>query len=182
MTDQQAENASWSQDAAMITRAHPQGGGIAWSQADDAMKQQWEDAGRDAMNPTPTNPSTKCSTAANERSPMSHSLESVAVSYRTLRNPQVAKRPPRTRGGGPTATTVTTATITSAPHARGWSDASRGHEGVDRVRPARAGVVRGGVDGDRRRAGPPRTRGGGPLAVLSPVLPHVSAPHARGWS
>jgi hypothetical protein len=53
MTDQQAASASWSQDAAMATGAHTQGGDMTWGQAGDAMKQQWEAVGKDAMNTAP---------------------------------------------------------------------------------------------------------------------------------
>jgi hypothetical protein len=53
MTDQQAAAASWSQDAAVITGAQTPGGDMTWSQAEDAMKQQWQGVGADAMNTAP---------------------------------------------------------------------------------------------------------------------------------
>jgi hypothetical protein len=53
MTDQQAAAASWSQDAAMVTGAHTEGGDMTWSQAGDAMKQQWQAVGTDVMNTAP---------------------------------------------------------------------------------------------------------------------------------
>jgi hypothetical protein len=53
MSDQQAAGASWSQDAAMVTGAHTQGGDMSWGQAGGAMKQQWEAVGKDALNTAP---------------------------------------------------------------------------------------------------------------------------------
>jgi hypothetical protein len=53
MTDRQAAAASWSQDAAMVTGAHTQGGDMTWSQAGDAMQQQWQGVGTDVMNTAP---------------------------------------------------------------------------------------------------------------------------------
>jgi hypothetical protein len=53
MTDQQAAAASWSEDAAMVTGAHTQGGDMTWSQAADAVKQQWQGVGTDVMNTAP---------------------------------------------------------------------------------------------------------------------------------
>jgi hypothetical protein len=53
MTDEQAANASWSQAAAGATGAHTPGGDMSWSQAGDAMGQQWQGVGRDAMNTAP---------------------------------------------------------------------------------------------------------------------------------
>jgi hypothetical protein len=50
MTDQQAASASWSQDAAMVTGAHTQGGDMTSQQAVQDMKQQWEGVGQTAMN------------------------------------------------------------------------------------------------------------------------------------
>lgn len=53
MTDQQAAAASWSQDAALATGAHTQGGDMTWGQAGDAVKQQWQAVGADALNTAP---------------------------------------------------------------------------------------------------------------------------------
>lgn len=50
MTSQQAESASWSQDAAMVTGAHTPEGDMTPGQGVDAVKKQWETVGQEAMN------------------------------------------------------------------------------------------------------------------------------------
>jgi hypothetical protein len=50
MTDAQAAQASWSQDAAGITGAHTQGGNMTWAQAGSAAAQQWKAVGRAAAD------------------------------------------------------------------------------------------------------------------------------------
>jgi hypothetical protein len=47
LTDQQAANASWSQDAAMITGARTPDGNMTWAQAGQEIMQQWEAEGKD---------------------------------------------------------------------------------------------------------------------------------------
>jgi hypothetical protein len=53
MSDQQAADASWSQDAAMITGAQTPGGAMTWGQAGQAMGQQWKAVGTDALRNAP---------------------------------------------------------------------------------------------------------------------------------
>lgn len=50
MTDQQAAQASWSQDAAQVTGAQTPGGSTTWSQADSEAAQQWKAVGRTAAD------------------------------------------------------------------------------------------------------------------------------------
>ena len=50
MTDQQAAQASWSQDAAQVTGAQPPEGSTTWSQAGSEAAQQWKAAGRTAAD------------------------------------------------------------------------------------------------------------------------------------
>ena len=50
MTDQQAAQASWSQDAAQVTEAQTPGGGTSWSQAGSEAAQQWKAVGRTAAD------------------------------------------------------------------------------------------------------------------------------------
>lgn len=50
MTAQQAESASWSQDAAMVTGAHTPEGDMTPGQGADAIKQQWENVAQEAAN------------------------------------------------------------------------------------------------------------------------------------
>jgi hypothetical protein len=50
MTDQQAASASWSQDAALVTRAQTPGGDMTPGQGLEAMKRQWEGVGQTAMD------------------------------------------------------------------------------------------------------------------------------------
>lgn len=47
MTDQEAAAASWSEDAAGITRARTPGGNMSWQQTGQAAKQQWGSTVRD---------------------------------------------------------------------------------------------------------------------------------------
>ena len=50
MTDAQAAQASWSQDAAEVTGAQTQGGNMTWAQARSAAAQQWKAVGRAAAD------------------------------------------------------------------------------------------------------------------------------------
>jgi len=50
MTDAQAEQASWRQDAAVVTGAQTQGGNMTWAQAGSAAAQQWKAVGRAAAD------------------------------------------------------------------------------------------------------------------------------------
>ena len=53
VTDGQAAAASWSTDAAMVTGAQTQGGEMTWGQAGQAVQQQWQAVGTDALNTAP---------------------------------------------------------------------------------------------------------------------------------
>jgi hypothetical protein len=50
MTDDQAAQASWSQDAAAVTGAQTPGSDLTWSQAGSQAAQQWKQVGRDELN------------------------------------------------------------------------------------------------------------------------------------
>jgi hypothetical protein len=50
MTDAQAAQASWSQDAAVVTGAQTPEGSLTWSQAGSAAAQQWKAVGRAELN------------------------------------------------------------------------------------------------------------------------------------
>jgi hypothetical protein len=50
MTDAQAAQASWSQDAAVVTGAQTPEGAVTWSQAGSAAAQQWKAVGRAELN------------------------------------------------------------------------------------------------------------------------------------
>jgi hypothetical protein len=50
LTDQQAAQASWSQDAAEVTGAQTTGGDTTWSQAGQEAEQQWEGVGHTALS------------------------------------------------------------------------------------------------------------------------------------
>jgi hypothetical protein len=50
MTDQQAAAASWSQDAALVTRARTPDGNMTWQQAGQAAEKQWEGVGQTALS------------------------------------------------------------------------------------------------------------------------------------
>ena len=50
MTDAQAAQASWSQDAAEVSGAQTQGGTMTWAQAGSAAAQQWKAVGRAAAD------------------------------------------------------------------------------------------------------------------------------------
>jgi hypothetical protein len=49
MTDQQAADASWSQDAAGLTGAQTPGENMTWQQAGQAAEKQWEGVGQTAL-------------------------------------------------------------------------------------------------------------------------------------
>jgi hypothetical protein len=50
LTDEQAAQASWSQDAAGITGAQTTEGNVTWSQVGDQAAKQWQQVGRDELN------------------------------------------------------------------------------------------------------------------------------------
>ena len=86
------------------------------------------------------------------------------------------------RGGGPRATTSTTAVNASSPHARGWSRSASSLIEISSVFPACAGVVPDEGQRLRRPRRLPRMRGGGPCRMSGFRSPSGSSPHARGWS
>lgn len=94
---------------------------------------------------------------------------------------------PRTRGGGPPASTPASPRWICSPHARGWSHMAAAYRALGALLPARAGVVLVTVSGGIRTPTAPRTRGGGPSHWHSEVSdadcsPHMRVPPADVWA
>ncbi len=96
--------------------------------------------------------------------------------------PGSAGRSPRAGGGGPGISGRVTTAFRFAPRRRGWSADHSVQRDEYFVRPAQAGVVRGGP---RVRTAPPRSPragGGGPVRPSSSASFVTFAPRRRGWS
>src|SRR5690606_774461 len=91
-------------------------------------------------------------------------------------------RPPRRRGGGPTIGIDGDGAPASSPPPRGCSDPAVGRSSGSSVLPAGAGVFRDSEKPMDTALGPPRRRGGVPLAGLTPRELPKSSPQTRGCS
>src|SRR5690606_12279149 len=91
-------------------------------------------------------------------------------------------RPPRRRGGVPTIGIDVDAATASSPPTRGCSEPAVGRSSGSSVLPADAGVFRDSEKPMVTALGPPRRRGGVPLAGLTPRELPKSSPQTRGCS
>ena len=89
---------------------------------------------------------------------------------------------PRSRGDGPSTASLSCSFTAVAPLARGWTPGVyqllKAKDGC----PARAGMDQGARDYLVPSRGLPRSRGDGPLSVLSSCVGRRVAPLARGWT
>ncbi len=96
-----------------------------------------------------------------------------------------ASRPrgaPRSRGDGPAGQAADEAGRSCSPLARGWSQRDREPVPLERVLPARAGMVRGWSRCCRTWCRAPRSRGDGPASAVAFTARFTCSPLARGWS
>ena len=89
---------------------------------------------------------------------------------------------PRTRGDGPSASTLCCSSFGFPPHTRGWTEVAvqAGPEAV--VSPAHAGMDPSGSNGHWTTGCFPRTRGDGPGTQSRSFLSLSFPPHTRGWT
>ena len=89
---------------------------------------------------------------------------------------------PRTRGDGPELYQQLPAGMIFAPHARGWSQESKGLHPCGDLCPAHAGMGPSKNANFWPRTALPRTRGDGPKVETRKEGKVGFAPHTRGWS
>src|SRR5690606_18616675 len=89
---------------------------------------------------------------------------------------------PRTRGDGPAVSSASRHISASPPHARGWTCAPLHFRPHTSLSPARAGMDPLKEAPRKSTEALPRTRGDGPLSVVTAPALSFSPPHARGWT